>query len=224
MTENDDGGRGPAAHLDALPREEAAAALRSCCAADRWVERMLELRPFGDDTTLFEAAEGVWWALDEDDWLEAFAAHPRIGEREPPTGAPADEAGEGAADGARKSAGDPSAGGGNGTGGGPASGATSEERSSAWSREEQAGVERSDAETRRALEAGNRRYEARFGHVFLVFASGKSGEEMLAELRRRLENDPDEELRIAAGEQAKITRDRLEKLTDASTTGKDTDR
>lgn len=169
--------RGPAAHLDALPREEAAEALRRCCASERWVDRMLELRPFGDDERLFAEAERVWGELEPEDWREAFEAHPRIGEREPSGGEPDD----------------PTA--------------------SEWSREEQSGVEGSAAPTRRALEEGNRRYEERFGHVFLIFASGRSGEEMLAELRHRLGNAPDEELRIAAGEQAKITRHRLEKLT-----------
>ena len=172
------GGHGPAAHLDALPEEEAARALRRCCASERWVRRMLARRPFGEDARLFEAAEEVWWSLGPEDWREAFAAHPRIGERVP-------------------------------------SGAQDAE-AEAWSREEQAGVEGSADATRRALAEGNRAYEERFGHVFLIYASGKSGEEMLAALRERLENDPEEELRIAAGEQAKITRDRLEKLTEGT--------
>ena len=53
---------------------------------------------------------------------------------------------------------------------------------------------------------------ARFGFIFIVCATGKSAAEMLALLRARLDNDPDDELRIAAAEQAKITRLRLEKL------------
>ncbi len=65
---------------------------------------------------------------------------------------------------------------------------------------------------RQALAEGNREYERRFGHIYLVCATGKSAEEMLALLRTRLTNDPATELRVAAGEQAKITRLRLEKL------------
>ena len=57
----------------------------------------------------------------------------------------------------------------------------------------------------------NRRYESRFGYIFIVCATGKSGDEMLAILESRLSNSPDEEIRCAAAEQAKITRIRLEK-------------
>ena len=81
-----------------------------------------------------------------------------------------------------------------------------------WSRREQAGLDGASAAMRRALAEGNRAYEERFGHVFLLCATGKSAAEMLAELTSRLANDPGRELRIAAGEQAKITRLRLEKL------------
>ena len=81
-----------------------------------------------------------------------------------------------------------------------------------WSSQEQKGVSGAGEETLQALAAGNREYEARFGFIFLVCATGKSAEEMLALLRARLPNPPAEELRIAAAEQAKITRIRLEKL------------
>ena len=82
----------------------------------------------------------------------------------------------------------------------------------AWARQEQSGMATAAAETRQALAEGNQAYERRFGHVFLICATGRSAEEMLAELRRRLGHDPARELKVAAGEQAKITRLRLEKL------------
>ncbi len=82
----------------------------------------------------------------------------------------------------------------------------------AWAGSEQAGAAAADEATLRALADGNRDYEARFGHIFIVCASGLSAGEMLARLRARLCNDPGAERRIAAGEQAKITRLRLEKL------------
>ncbi len=81
-----------------------------------------------------------------------------------------------------------------------------------WSAGEQAGVANSAEQIQSGLAAGNRAYEARFGYIFIVCATGKSAEEMLALLENRLQNDPGAELRIAAAEQAKIARLRLLKL------------
>lgn len=81
-----------------------------------------------------------------------------------------------------------------------------------WSEDEQSGIRDSAAETIAALAKRNREYEEKFGHIFIVCASGKSSEEMLEILRERLGNNPEEELRIAAAEQAKITQLRLRKL------------
>jgi len=82
----------------------------------------------------------------------------------------------------------------------------------AWSRREQAGMDGAGEDTRRALAQGNRDYEKRFGYVFLICATGKTAEQMLEALRGRLMHDPATELRIAAGEQASITRLRLDNL------------
>ena len=82
----------------------------------------------------------------------------------------------------------------------------------AWSNQEQARVSEADAETQRQLRAANEDYLRRFGYIFIVCATGKSAAEMLALLRARLPNDPERELAIAAGEQARITRLRLDKL------------
>lgn len=81
-----------------------------------------------------------------------------------------------------------------------------------WSSQEQGGVNGAAEAVIQGLADGNKAYEERFGFIFLVCATGKSAEEMLGLLRARLGNPPDEELRLAAGEQAKITRIRLEKL------------
>jgi len=67
-------------------------------------------------------------------------------------------------------------------------------------------------QTSATLARANQEYRAKFGYVFLICATGKAGEEILASLRQRLLNDPALELRIAAEEQRKITRIRLEKL------------
>ena len=69
-----------------------------------------------------------------------------------------------------------------------------------------------DEATLIALRDGNVAYEARFGHVFLVCATGKTAAEMLALLQARLGNDPADEWQVARAEQGKITRIRLEKL------------
>jgi 2-oxo-4-hydroxy-4-carboxy-5-ureidoimidazoline decarboxylase len=84
--------------------------------------------------------------------------------------------------------------------------------SRAWSAGEQAGAGAANADLRRALAQGNREYEARFGHTYVVNATGKTAAEMLSDLRRRLSNTSDEELAVAAEELRTITRLRLEKL------------
>lgn len=89
--------------------------------------------------------------------------------------------------------------------------ASAGETSAAWSRQEQSGVDARDEETLAKLARGNEEYEARFGRVFLVCATGKSAAEMLAILERRLGNDPDSELREAAEQQQQITQLRLRK-------------
>jgi OHCU decarboxylase len=81
-----------------------------------------------------------------------------------------------------------------------------------WSAEEQSGLRDSAQATMEALAELNRAYEEKFGYIFIVCASGKTSEEMLAILRSRLGNDPNQELRIAAAEQAQITQLRLRKL------------
>lgn len=142
---------------------------------------MMELRPFASDSALFVAADDIWQGLDAEDWLEAFAHHPRIGERRAKLQRP----------GARR-----------------------------LSDKEQAGVGRASDAVRKAMLEGNLEYEARFGHVFLICATGKTGEEMLASLEVRLSNDPATELRVAATEHAQIMRIRLRSLvgTESSST------
>jgi OHCU decarboxylase len=86
------------------------------------------------------------------------------------------------------------------------------EASRKWSEQEQAGVRNVKEETMNYLAELNLKYEAKFGYIFIVCATGKSSEEMLTILRERLENDEAKELPIAAAEQAKITDLRLMKL------------
>lgn len=81
-----------------------------------------------------------------------------------------------------------------------------------WATDEQGGVRAASPGTIEALAEGNRRYEERFGYIFIICATGKSADEMLAALTERLKNDPRDEIEIAADEQNKITRLRIEKL------------
>jgi OHCU decarboxylase len=157
--------------LNRLDHQSAVAELLHCCGSTAWAERIARGRPYLDEQELLSAADAAWWDLDAADWLEAFAAHPRIGER-----------------------------------------ATGSDRHSSWSREEQSGTADDDAITRDELATLNAQYEQRFGHVFLVYATGRTGAEMLEMCRRRLTNEPDQELEVAAGEQAKIMMLRIKDL------------
>jgi allantoicase len=160
--------------LNALPQADAEAELKAACGSSAWAARMGAARPFADMEELLSAADHHWVRLSREDWLEAFRAHPRIGESKA-----AVEHGVAA----RR-----------------------------WATEEQSGTRSADEETRAALSAGNRAYDERFGHIFIVCATGKAAAEMLELLRARLENSPEKELPIAAEEQRKITRIRLKKM------------
>ncbi len=67
--------------LNRLSSSEAEAQLTRCCGSKRWAAAIAAERPFHSADVLHAAAERVWWSLETADWLEAFAAHPRIGDR-----------------------------------------------------------------------------------------------------------------------------------------------
>jgi allantoicase len=96
--------------------------------------------------------------------------------------------------------------------GGTKAAARQTETARRWSTGEQSVVQKASPDTLVVLAAANQAYQATFGHVFLICASGKTSDEILKALQQRLANDPQVELRIAADEQKKITRLRLEKL------------
>jgi allantoicase len=161
-------------HVNQLSRAQARKALLDCCGSQKWVEQMLQRRPFSDVAYLLDTADKTWAALGPAEWLEAFRHHPAIGAKR-----------------AEKS-----------------QSATSRR----WSKREQTVAQSAAPETLAALARANEKYQARFGHVFLICATGKTSEEILASLQQRLANDPEVELRISVEEQRKITRIRLEKL------------
>jgi 2-oxo-4-hydroxy-4-carboxy-5-ureidoimidazoline decarboxylase len=93
-------------------------------------------------------------------------------------------------------------------------------REASWSRGEQSGMDTAEAQVRAALAEGNRQYEERFGHVFLICATGLGAAEMLAALEERLANGPEAEREIVREELKKIMRLRLAKmLGDAGAAG-----
>jgi 2-oxo-4-hydroxy-4-carboxy-5-ureidoimidazoline decarboxylase len=151
--------------LNRLSPEQAEDRLHSCFASRKWARLMAAGRPYRDLDALFMGAEKAWSKLEAQDWSEALAGHPRIGE------------------------------------GGRGMPAASER--------EQSGVRAADAEMLAQLAAENRRYEARFGHVFLIAAAGRGADEILAAMRKRLDNDPVTEAQTMEAEHRKIARLRL---------------
>ena len=89
---------------------------------------------------------------------------------------------------------------------------TQDARARGWSGGEQTALHDADDEVRRALAESNAAYEARFGYICIICASGRNALALLAITRERLTNSPDVELAVAAEEQRKITRLRLAKL------------
>lgn len=170
--------------LNRLDEDDARAALTRCCGAAKWVDAMLASRPFADDDAVFTRADDAWATMERADILEAFTHHPRIGSS-------IEALREKFGTGDLKGKGD-----------------------LAWSGDEQAGVKEAQEATLVALRDGNVAFEERFGHIFIVCATGKSAAEMLALLNERLPGEHADELAIAAGEQAKITRIRLQKLAE----------
>ena len=132
---------------------------------------MLARRPFATRERMLDAARQEWRVLHPADWVEAFSAHPRIGDRE-----------------------------------------ALRRRFTATrdlSAREQAGMHAVSADVLAAFEEANAAYEARFGCIFIISATGRSADEMLAAVRARLRNDPADEILVAAEEQEKITEVRL---------------
>ncbi|CAI5465603.1 unnamed protein product [Closterium sp. Yama58-4] len=169
--------------LNALPEAETSEALIRCCGSKRFASGLAARRPFRSFEDLQSAASDVWWnQVDISGWLEAFSAHPKIGD---------------VASLKRKFA------------------------TQRWSQGEQAAaLQSSDDAFFQEMAECNRRYEQRFGHIFIICAQGKPASEILAALKERLANQPIYEVQLAAKEQEKITQLRLEKLLlDAPTNG-----
>lgn len=146
--------------------------LVDCCGSTAWVQAMVDSAPWASAHDLFKAADTAWSKTHEDDWLQAFAHHPRIG------------AGRVAAQ---------------------------SDGAAALSASEQSGTTSASESTLGELAQLNDSYKERFGFTYIVCATGRSADEMLALLKERLGNEREAELRTAADEQHKITRIRLKR-------------
>ena len=160
--------------INELSAEAARDAFHKCCGCDHWADAMTRARPYLDEAALNKQVQRAFSEMGREDWLQAFAAHPKIGDIESLR---------------QKYA-----------------------STKAWAQGEQYGVNGANDEVLHGLAAGNAEYEKRYGHIFIVCATGKTAAEMLAILNSRLRNDIQTEFQNAAEEQLKITMLRLEKL------------
>ena len=158
---------------NSAPEQSALQAMLVCCGATRWAIAMTAARPISTPESLHETADHIWSQMQEPDWLEAFASHPRIGDRKPA--------------------------------------AHVSTQSADWSKQEQSSTQTAADQTLLRLAALNAQYEEQFGFTYIVCATGKSAEEMLAILERRLSSDLLAELCEAAEQQRQITHIRLSK-------------
>ncbi|MFF5792616.1 2-oxo-4-hydroxy-4-carboxy-5-ureidoimidazoline decarboxylase [Paeniglutamicibacter sp. NPDC012692] len=157
-------------HFNTLDTPAAASVLRPCLDVDRWIDSIVDSRPFGSIEDLVAQAGLAASSLSEEEIASALAHHPRIGER--------------------------------------AEGGSTE---ATLSREEQSALALDDG-IKKSLSAGNRAYEQRFDRVFLIRAAGRSSEEILAELDRRLSNADEEETREVGQQLREIALLRLDAL------------
>jgi allantoicase len=152
-------------YLNSLFDEEARRFFDTACHSKAWVDQMMSGRPYPDAESVLGTARNAFESLDDDDWMEAFGGHPRIGEK-----------------------GDQVA------------------------NREQSGTAGAEESTLAELAAVNAAYEQRHGFTYIVYATGKTAEEMLDIARARLGNSTEDEIANAAAEQRSITETRLRRM------------
>ncbi len=156
---------------NSLPAEDAIGPILACCGSCAFASALLNARPVDSLDDLLKKADTIWWSLNESDWLEAFACHPRIGESRP----------------------------------------AASHQFRAWSKEEQSKASAAATTVLASIAEKNKEYEARHGFIYIVCASGKSAEELLTILDRRISNPTAVEIKEAAEQQRQITHLRLRK-------------
>ena len=161
--------------FNSLNKDVAATELEKCCGSSNWIKLMMSHFPFTSKEALLSLAEEIWSQdCSENDWLQAFTHHPKIGDT-----------------------------------------ASLEKKFAStkdWAGNEQSGVKEADSAVIQQLLEYNEAYEQKFGFIFIVCATGKSAAEMLNMLKQRINNNYEDEIKIAATEQCKITAIRINKL------------
>ncbi len=160
--------------LNNQSHSQIAVTLQQCCASEKWVAGMTASRPFIDSNHVLAQAAEIWESLEAADFLQAFAAHPQIGDVKTLQAKYAN--------------------------------------TQAIASSEQSQVASASNETIEQLALANQLYLKRFGFIFIIFATGKSADQMLNALLARIGNTREQEIENAAAEQLKITKLRLEKL------------
>lgn len=160
--------------LNTLNRKLAFDELFKCCGCTIWAQNLIDFRPYKNKEELFRLSNMIWTSCENEEVLEAFSHHPKIGDLKSLE---------------------------------KKFGSTKE-----WASGEQAGVNVATTKVLEELAQANQAYENKFGYIFIVCATGKTADEMLALLKIRLLNDDEKEFRIAKEEQNKITHIRLDKL------------
>lgn len=148
--------------LNGLPESQVYDDFLRCCGSRRFATIMVSHRPFSSLNQLNDVANQTWWSQPKSEWLEAFSAHPKIGDMSS-LKAKYHSKQSGAHQGG-------------------------------WESGEQSGADGANEEVLLELQQLNTEYEAKHGFIFLICATGKSAEEMLAALRFRMDNDTDTEV------------------------------
>lgn len=159
--------------LNQLNKEAAINWFQQTCSASTWCESMEKARPFADVVSLLNTASQIWQSCSTQDYLQAFEAHPMIGD----------------VNSLREKF----------------------KSTQAMASHEQSGAQSASEEVLQALHKYNLDYVKKHGFIFIIFATGKSAQDMLNALKARIDNDTETEIQNAAAEQIKITRLRLTK-------------
>lgn len=162
-------------HINSMTMQEREEQFYKCLSCKRIVNELVQGAPFESKDQLFEKLENLWSDASEEEKLEAFLGHPKIGDIK--------------------------------------SLRAKYSNTKSWSSNEQSGAMEAAEETLQELADWNDKYEQKFGFIFIVCATGKSALEMLDLLKDRYPNDRNQEIDIAANEQLKITKLRLEKIS-----------